>query len=166
MPGRRKERKPISVEAMRLRLAGLCARSEQCESDLRQKIYRAGLTSGQSDEIISFLKENRYLDESRYAKAYCNDKVRFSGWGKIKIREGLRAKRISSGIIEEALGNIDHKEYVDKLKQTGIAKARRLNMLDYADKAKFLRQMTSRGYETSLVTKLADAIIKKLTDEK
>ncbi len=164
MAAERKKRRPISLEAMRLRLADLCARSEQCEYDLRQKIYRAGLSTEDSDEIISFLKANRYLDERRFARAYCNDKVKFSGWGVHKIRDGLRAKRVPQDVINEAIEAIDRKEYVNKMKQLGIALARQLDLRDYDEKAKFYRRMASRGFESSLITKLADAILRKMSE--
>ncbi|MDE6272932.1 MAG: RecX family transcriptional regulator [Muribaculaceae bacterium] len=157
-----KERSPISAEAMKLRLAGLCARSEQCEYDLRQKIFKAGLSGSESDEIIGFLRTNRYLDEERYAAAYTRDKVRFAGWGRRKIRQGLSAKRVSSAAIDRAIDSIDSKEYIAALKRAGIAKARSINISSPEDRAKFYRHLASRGFEMELIHKLADAIIAKL----
>ncbi len=157
----KKERRQISAEAMKLRLAGLCARSEQCEYDLRQKIFKAGLSGAAADEIIEFLRTNRYLDERRYATAYCRDKVRFAGWGRRKIRQGLAAKRVPAAIINEGLESIDSKEYVEAIKRVGIAKARTLNLSVAEDRAKFYRYLASRGFETELIGKLADAILSK-----
>lgn len=157
-------KKKADKENMRLRLAGLCARSEQNEFDLRQKIQRAGLSSDDSDEIIDFLKAGGYLDEKRYAKAYANDKVRFSGWGVNKIRRGLMMKRIRPDIVDEAMSGIDRKEYLAALKRAGIAAARETDMLSREGKAKFYRKILGRGFESEMVIKLAEAIIKKMKE--
>lgn len=160
------ESRVITSEAMRLRLAGLCARCEQCEYDLRQKIFKAGLSGRDADDIIQYLRANRYLDEHRYAVAYCRDKVRFSGWGRHKIRQGLAAKHVPTEIIREGLDSIDSKDYIDALKRVGIAKARTLNLMMTEDRAKFYRFLASRGFETELIGKLSDAIISKAGNSK
>lgn len=154
----KKRGKNISAEALKLRLAGLCARSEQCEYDLRQKCRKAGLSGSETDNIITFLIDNRYLDASRFARAYCNDKVKFSGWGTRKIRQGLIAKRIPSTAISQAIREIDRKEYVEALKRVGIGKARTLNLQQEEDRAKFYRFMASRGFESELITRLMDTL--------
>lgn len=147
---------------MRLQLAGLCSRAEQNEYDLRQKCLKAGLAAEQTDSIIDFLKAGRYLDEHRYARAYANDKVRFAGWGLHKIRQGLIAKRVPAEIVKEALGCIDRKEYIDALKRVGIAKARDVDIRTREGRMKFYRSMAAKGFEGELITKLIDAILKKL----
>lgn len=162
---KRREKKPATPEGVRLRLAGLCARSEQCENDLRQKIARTGLSKDDSDAIIEFLRDNKYLDEHRFARAYCMDKVRFAGWGIMKIRQGLMAKRVPPAIISEAIGEIDRKEYIAALKRVGIAKARTLDLHTADDRGKFYRYMAARGFEASLISRLQAAILKKLDSE-
>ncbi|MDE6811353.1 MAG: RecX family transcriptional regulator [Muribaculaceae bacterium] len=161
--GGSKERR-VTPEGMRLQLAGLCARSEQNEYDLRQKMRRKGLTPEETEGIIEFLKEGRYLDEERYARAYANDKVRFSGWGINKIRQGLRMKRVPGALIDKVIDGIDRKEYMQSLKRAGIAKARETDIRTPEGRAKFYRHLANRGYESSLIIKLSDAILKKLND--
>ena len=73
------KRKP-PAEAMLVKMAGLCAGAEQCTADIRQKILKQGFASEEADKMISYLRANKYLDDSRYARAYAVDKVRFSGW--------------------------------------------------------------------------------------
>ena len=73
-------RKPITPDNAFLRLATLCARSEQAEGDLRRKLHDWALQPSDADAIIDRLKHERYLDNERYARAYCRDKLRFNGW--------------------------------------------------------------------------------------
>lgn len=145
-------------DAMRLRLADLCARSEQSVGDIRGKISRAGLSKEEADRIIDFLKTNKFLDDSRFARAYARDKVKFAGWGRNKIRAGLYAKGVSADDIAEGLSAIEETDYIEAMRKAGIAKASRLDLHNRADIAKFVRHMQSRGYETGLIFQLLDAL--------
>ena len=146
----------MEAERMLQRLAALCARTEQCECDLREKMRRAGLTGADAEKVLARLREGRFLDEGRFARAFAADKVRFAGWGRGKIRMALARKRVPRNLIEEALAGIDRKEYMDALKRAGLAKARSLDLTDYADVQKLYRHMVSRGFETELVGRLTD----------
>ena len=65
---RKPKKIPTAAEMLR-RLASLCARSEQCEADIAQKIYRSGLSREEGNEILSKLREGRFIDDSRFARA-------------------------------------------------------------------------------------------------
>lgn len=151
-------KRPVSQDGMRLRLADLCSRSEQCESDLRMKITRAGLSKEEGDQIIDFLKTNRFLDNARFARAYARDKLRFAGWGRNKIRAGLYAKGIAADDIKAGLDAIEEGDYIEAMLKTGRAKASRLDLHTRTDAAKFIRYMQSRGFESGLIFQLLDAL--------
>lgn len=165
-PGSRSKARRATPEGMRLQLAGLCARSEQNEYELRQKMKRKGLSDAEIDGVIEFLKQGGYLDERRFARAYASDKVRFSGWGMAKIRQGLMQKHVPREIISEALESIERKEYIAALKRTGIAKARTVDITTAEGKAKFYRHLMGRGFESNLIGKLADAIVRKISSDR
>lgn len=143
----------VDIEKLRLRLADTCARSEQCEFDIMTKLARAGASREEADEIINFLKDNKFLDNSRYARAFVNDKVRFAGWGRMKIRAGLLAKRVSSGDIAQALEQIDEAEYEEALMRVAETKSKGLNLSDYRQRQKFYRSMMSRGFESADISR-------------
>ena len=105
-------RKPITPDNAFLRLATLCARCEQAEGDLRKKLRDWGIASSDADAIIDRLKQERYLDNERYAHAYCRDKLRFNGWGRIKIAFMLKGKGVEQEFIDAALAQIDEEQYV------------------------------------------------------
>ena len=73
-------------------------------------------------------------------------------------------KRVPYALISKAIDEIDRKEYLAALKRVGIAKARTVDIRTAEGKSKFYRQMLSRGFESRLVLKLADAIVKKLAE--
>ncbi len=141
------KRKP-TAEAMLVKMAGLCAGAEQCTADIRQKILKQGFASEEADKMIAYLRANKYLDDSRYARAYAVDKVRFSGWGKMKIRMGLRGKGMSDSMIAQALEYIQDKDYAEALEKAMLAKARSLDLNDIKDRQKLYRHLASRGFES------------------
>lgn len=147
---------------MRLRMADLCSRSEQCEYDIRQKVIKAGILNQDADEILNFLKREKFIDDARFATAYARDKVRFSGWGRHKIRLMLTAKRISADIISQALDSIDMKDYAASLKRVGIAKLKSLDLNKREDAAKLYKHLLSRGFESKYALKFLEAARKHL----
>lgn len=154
-------RKPANPEALRLKMADLCARSEQCEHEIREKLRKKMLPAAEIDKIIDFLIHGKFIDNSRYARSFTNDKVRFSGWGRNKIRMALAYKRIPTSLIAEALEEINEKEYRSTLIKVATTKARNLDLEEYDDRAKLYRHLISRGYESSLATKVIAYIRKQ-----
>lgn len=147
-----------NFESLKLRIAGLCAGSEQCEADIRKKLAATSLSRQETDDLISFLQQQNFINENRFAKAFSRDKVRFSGWGKAKIKAALQMKRISSRAISEGIGSIDNNDYLEAIKRAGKAKARNLNLSSPKDTAKFIRHLHSRGFESSLIFQLLEAM--------
>lgn len=145
-------RKPITPENAYLRLATLCARSEQAEGDVRKKLHVWGLSPSDADNIIERLKQERYLDNERYARAYCRDKLRFNGWGRIKIAFMLRSKGIEQEYIDAALAEIDGEEYAAILDNAIEAKAKTLTGKEPEQfTASLIRFASSRGFEPSVI---------------
>lgn len=144
-------RKPITPDNAFLRLATLCARSEQAEGDLRKKLHDWAIAPCDIDAIIHRLKQERYLDNERYARAYCRDKLRFNGWGRIKIAFMLKGKGIEQEIIDNAIAEIDEEQYLTILNDTLATKAKALgDKTPEQARAALLRFAASRGFESSL----------------
>lgn len=144
------KRKPTEEE-MLVKMAGLCAGAEQCSSDIYDKVIKKGFSQDIADRIVGYLVKNKYIDDSRYARAYATDKVRFSGWGKIKIRMYLRAKKMPDSIISQALEYVVAKDYKEVLHKVLSAKASGLDLSDVKDRQKLYRHLASRGFEASLI---------------
>lgn len=133
------------------RAAALCARSEQAPADIREKLFKWGLSVSAANRVLAQLIEQGYIDEQRFARAFVNDRFRFNGWGRIKIAHQLRLKGIPNEIIDEAMTAIDEEQYRERLMELLRAKWR-----DVSDReprvawAAMMRFAASRGFETSL----------------
>lgn len=145
---------PLTCEQALQRAAALCSSSEHCISDISEKLYKWGISKVESEDIINTLLDGKYIDEARYAMAYTNDKIRFSHWGKIKIRSMLRAQHISDSDIDNAFANINPEEYGQILE--GIIESKRRSLGDddsYISRSKIIRFALQRGFEMHEITK-------------
>ena len=148
------------------RLTSLCAGSEQCEWNLREKMKKWEVSRSDSDKIIDYLYDERYLDEQRFALAYARDKMRYNRWGRQKIDQNLRLLHVSAPSRKEALLGLEEKEYEDILQELLAGKVRTIKaQSDYERNGKLIRFALGRGFEMSVIMKyLPDADYDALGD--
>lgn len=147
--------KVIPPEKALIRCEELCARAERCEHELREKMRTWRIDSRDIDAIINSLTTRRFLDDSRFARAFVRDKYRFARWGRRKIVMALKQKHIDSGVIEEALEEINQEEYTSILRSLLKAKAAHMDRpLSYDDRVKLFRFAVARGFETQLISSM------------
>jgi regulatory protein len=143
------------------RMAALCSRSEQCSPDIRKKIVASGLTEEKAVEILNYLKEENYLDDERYAKAYVADKFRINRWGRVKMRYYLKAKGLPDNVIETGFGTIDETKYKEALLKTMKEKAKKVNNKNKFEKmGQIIRFTQSRGFEPELIHRYMNEALK------
>jgi len=129
-----------------------CAYQERAQQEVRDKLYEWGLWPDAIEQIISELIGNGFLNEERFAKAYATGKFRQKGWGKIKIKQGLKLKRVPDVLIKKALVLIDGDAYTAMLTDMLTKKARTLSEKDdYKRRYKLQQYALSRGYESDIV---------------
>jgi regulatory protein len=130
----------------------LCSRSEKCTSEIQEKLKLYGLSMEESLPVIKQLKDEKYLDDERFARAYVKDKFRFNHWGKQKIEFMLRAKKISQEILELAFKEIVEEDYSEELLKLISDKAISVKAKDKYDKRnKLMRFALGRGFESNKV---------------
>ena len=84
------------------------------------------------------LADDNFINEERFARAYVRGKFRINGWGRLKIKNGLRAKGVDENLIRTALTEeINEKEYAALLQRTVTEKGPKTAL--------------SRGFEPSLI---------------
>ena len=133
------------------RAAALCARCEQAPGDIREKLLKWGLSTGEAERVLRQLTEQGFLDERRFARAYVKDKFTFNGWGRIKIAHQLRQKGITAEVVDETTGLLDEESYRERLVELLRAKWRTVQTREpRAAWAAMMRFAASRGFETSI----------------
>ncbi len=129
------------------KLRNICSRQEKCPADVVALMKKWDVSVENHSKIINQLKNEKYLDEKRYANAYVRDKVRFDHWGFIKIRIMLNQKGIDRSIIDDAIGDYDLTAYKSMIEAELKKKRRSVTGNPYEIWAKMARYGTSRGYE-------------------
>ena len=99
-----------------------CAAEERCESGVREKLAAWGAGSGDADGIVASLTEEGYLDDGRYARAYCESKVLRQHWGRQKVCYQLRLKRLPREAIEAGMAAVDDERYMEMLREVAERK--------------------------------------------
>src|SRR5438067_9022708 len=83
-----------------------CAYQERSQQEVRDKLYEWGLHSNDVENVIIELIAANFLNEERFANAYACGKFNQKAWGKNKIKQGLKFKKVSDALIKKALNNI------------------------------------------------------------
>lgn len=139
----------------------MCSLREYCTFDLLKKMERMGLDEGEKQSVINTLKEEKFLDDVRFAGAFVRDKSRLGGWGTLKIRYALRNKKIQDEIISDALSEISADSENERLKKILSLKAKSIRSdISFENRLnRLVRFAVSRGYSYELSIKVAKEII-------
>lgn len=134
------------------KLEQYCAYQERCHSEVRGKLLELGSRGLALEELIAQLIADDFLNEERFAMAYAGGKFRIKKWGRIKIKQQLKAKGISDYLIQKALKQIDASEYFGTLVSLLNKKMELLSKEHHSKrKPKLIRFLQTKGYETPLI---------------
>ena len=159
----KKQKKEISAQSALSKVMFICSRQEKCCFDIRKKLRDWNLSYDDQDEIIQTLIEEKFLNEERYTNFYVRDKFRFNKWGKIKISHHLKQKQIPENLIDNALDQINEKDYKESLVDILSHKIKSIKEDDpYQLRAKLYRFAQGRGFESHLALNFIDKLISEL----
>ncbi len=154
------QRKPLTAEKALLRATMLCARGEHATGEIADKLRSWGVSDNDARDIIGQLTRERYLDDRRFARAYCRDKFRFNGWGRMKIRLMLRSKSIDDELIAEALDELNDDAYRDMARRVIATKLKSQRDRDGRQlRATLARHAASRGFEPDVFFPVIDELL-------
>jgi|688.fasta_scaffold162265_2 regulatory protein len=133
----------------------LCAKQERCQSEIYKKLKEWGIEEENSEEIITQLIIENFIDEKRFAQLYSRSKFNQLKWGKIKISYELKQKGISEKCIQYGLQEIDNKVYIKTLQKEIEKKTKELKENNtFILKNKIIKYFYSKGYEPELTIEL------------
>ena len=141
-------KKECTAEEARLKAEAYCSMAERCTDDVLRKLGQWGAPEDAHGAIVDALREERYIDDRRYAVAFVRDKYRFNQWGRMKIVQSLRQKHLSSADIHVAMEEIDEEEYslfLEHLLERKLLGIKAKN--SFERNGKLVRYAVSRGYE-------------------
>ncbi len=132
--------------------ASWCAYQERSQQEVRDKLYEWQMKSTEVEDIISTLIAENFLSEERFALAYVSGKFNIKKWGKLKIKQGLKLKKVPDPIIKKALHSISDDQYFKTLRNLYEKKQeieREKNVMKR--QLKLVNYLQSKGYEKDLI---------------
>lgn len=155
-----KEGRELTEEELRSKAAAFCVANEQCRQSVRRKLAEWGCKGEMSSSIVEWLCEERFIDERRYAKAYCESKLRYQHWGRTKVEFQLRTKGIDGEIIAESMECVGDDEYEAIMIGVAERKKKTLKGERHTVGRRLMCFMMSRGYERELFYRLIGDLLK------
>jgi len=144
--------KKYSLKEARSKILAYCAKKECSHQDVRKKLKEWQVNYEHIEELICYLIEHNFLNESRFACLYARSKFNQKGWGWVKIRKELLCKNISDYCINEAYKELDKNDYLSKLEALMIKKKEGYSGNHLVVKGKVFSYLVQKGYEYSLIT--------------
>jgi regulatory protein len=140
-----------------------CKYQERCHMEVRNKLYELGCTSGEVERQISGLIETGVLNEERYAKAFAGGKFRMKQWGREKIKQQLKIRKISDYCIKKAMTEIDPGDYDKTLNKLAYKKFNEAkgDRSPLSRKSKLYKFLIQKGYEKDMVMDIVNMYFKK-----
>ena len=146
------KKKITNIKIAIQQLKNYCALQDRCQWDVIQKMREWNLMQDSWKHVIDILIQEKYVDEERYSRSFCRGKFKIKKWGKRKIINELRKKRISKVSIDKGLDEIQDNEYEEEFekqyhKKNSLIKEKNL----FERKKKIARFLINKGYEDNLV---------------
>ena len=137
------------------KMANYCSRAEHCEQDIWDKLRGCEISADEKRRIVEWLIKERFVDNSRYTRAYVKDKFQFNKWGRKKIWMMLKAKSIDDDVIQEALTEIDDEKYIEVLRELIDSQRKKIKgKSEYEVKGKLYNYALSRGFEGGIISRI------------
>ena len=130
------------------KLKRFCDYQERCHKEVKTKIRALKVPFSLHQKLLQQLIEEGYLNEQRFVESFVRGKFRIQSWGKVRIKNELKARQISDYLIEKTLNQINEQDYQDTFeKQFLKAESRYQKDPPQKSKQKIFGYLTQKGWE-------------------
>lgn len=128
-----------------------CEYQDRSELEVKRKMAQLLVPAEEREALMERLKEERFVDDERFAESFIRGKVNQKRWGRIKLRAELQQHGINASIISEKLEEMDEDRYFENLHYLAD-KWRRENPDE--ESAKLFRHLLSKGYTMDEISRI------------
>jgi len=138
-------------------------RRQHSTSELRIKLKQKGYETEYINEVLDDLKKKNYLDDTKFAEMFVEEKIKLKLWGEQKLKSELIKRGIKSEIISDILRDKISDE--DKLNNAMIIASKKYDTLKNRNvkndviKRKLVTFLNSRGYNYDVIKEVCDDLI-------
>ena len=157
--------KDESKKARRLAIKYLVYR-DRSRNEMACYLSEKGFSAGIVDEILSFLLENNYINDERFAMQFGKSRIENKKIGKLLLKQELRIKGIEGQTIENSLYLL-YKEYNEK--EIAIACAKK-KLPSYSSNstekvmARLARFLQRKGFPSDIVYEVVTLLIQSVSN--
>lgn len=153
------DQKSYTVKEATIKLMQFCAYRDRSQKEVEEKLIDMRMIPAAQEQIIIKLMQEDFLNEERFARSFIRGKFRIKKWGRIKIKQELKAREISTPIIKLALEEIEEDTYYKTLQELATKKIRLIKEADiYKKRMKLNNFLLQKGYETNLVYQVTEEV--------
>ena len=143
--------KSITYNEALKKLEYYCSYQDRCYKEIEQKLFEYNLEPNEKENILIYLIENKYINEERFALSFARGKHFYKNWGKVRIKQELKFRDISTNNINLALNEINN-GYMGRFVEFATKKWEQLSENNPIKKRnKLIAQLSYKGYESSLI---------------
>lgn len=156
-----KKEKQLTTNEVIQKIEYYCCYQDRCYKETKQKLKELYATEEEINVILIHLIENNYINEERFACSFTRGKHFYKNWGRIRIKQELKFRDISSANITTAFKEIEE-GYVERFYGYAERKWNNINENDGNKKRnKFISQLSYKGYESNLIFNFLEDIENK-----
>lgn len=146
----------LDLSQIKKKLADYCVYQDRSHYEVEQKLKELRtLNEDERGEILIWLIQNNFLNEERFSKSYARGKFYQKKWGKIKIMQGLKQKRIPTNLIDKGIKEINDDDYKSTLMELTEKKWNIIRESEvYLKKKKIYNYLLQKGYEYNLINEI------------
>ena len=142
----------FTIKEATKKLEHYCAYQDRCHEEVIQKLRSMKMDQDEIDQIIVQLIADNFLNEERFACSFARGKHRIKHWGKIRIVNELKFRKISATLIKIALKEIDDSDYLDMFDALADKHWETITERNTMKKRKkFCDYLLRKGWETELI---------------
>ena len=138
----------FTIKEIEFKLKQYCSYQDRCHSEVENKLSKFNLIN------------EDYLNETRFCKSFVRGKFKIKNWGKRRIIQELKSRKISEFNIKKGLSEINEFDYQEKFENLFNKKLSSLENLNSIDKKrKIFSYLQYRGWETNLIYEKINQIL-------
>jgi len=146
------KQKSYTIDEALQKLMHFCAYRDRSQKEVETKLDEMRMIPEAKEKIIISLMQENFVNEERFARSFVRGKFRIKKWGRIKIKQELKKKEISSPIIKLGLSEIKESDYRQTLYELAEKKLEKINEPNaFKKRGKLADHLLRKGYESSLV---------------
>jgi regulatory protein len=132
---------------------GLLGRRDYTRHELRTRLIDRGYAPGEVDEVIARLADERWLDDTRVARAHARTSAQIKSRGRRRIERELAARGVDAATVRGVLADLNPDDEIDAVRRF-VARKHLPRPVAPDQRRKLFQQLLRRGFSGAVISKV------------